>query len=119
MDTVYVDSDLSNDSYGFQSKAERHVIGDFGSVNDAIDQFMSIANVADVASLYRNRPVWANSPVPSLVNPAAKVFAQFPCARCAVLHYIGLLTHEATHIYFSQKENPHFGKCEIFYYIRV
>lgn len=71
--------------------------------------FMAVSNAAeDVSSLYGMRPVWAGTKSTSrLVKPAIKILEKIPVSRCAVLHYIGMLTHEATHLYLSKKENPH------------
>uniref|UniRef100_A0A915AE71 Uncharacterized protein n=1 Tax=Parascaris univalens TaxID=6257 RepID=A0A915AE71_PARUN len=77
----------------------------------AISEFQAIASkVDDASSIYRVlRPFWASNSVANLVEPAEKVLSLVPSSRAAVLNYLGMLVHEATHLYFSKKENPYFG----------
>ncbi|VDK17594.1 unnamed protein product [Anisakis simplex] len=76
-----------------------------------IADFNSVASKAeDASSIYRTlRPFWASTSTSHLVDPAEKVLSMVPSSRSAVLNYLGMLTHEATHLYFMKKENPHFG----------
>ncbi|VDN56536.1 unnamed protein product [Dracunculus medinensis] len=81
------------------------------TIKRILSDFQALTIAAeDVSSVYRNlRPLWASYPVSNLVDPAVRIFVKIPCARNAFLHYVGMLTHEATHLYFSKKENPHFS----------
>ncbi|KAM3717610.1 Integrator complex subunit [Dirofilaria immitis] len=73
-----------------------------------IDIYAITGAVDDIGMVYRNlRPIWANNTVSHLVDPCIKILSKIPSSRPAVLNYVGMLTHEATHLYLSKKENPH------------
>ncbi|VDN23063.1 unnamed protein product [Gongylonema pulchrum] len=76
--------------------------------------FYTIAGlVEDIGAVYRNlnlRPIWAKSNLMLLLDPCLTVFAKVPSSRSAVLNFTGMLIHEATHLYFSKKENTHISK---------
>ncbi|VBB26235.1 unnamed protein product [Acanthocheilonema viteae] len=73
-----------------------------------VDIYAITGAVDDIGMVYRNlRPIWANNAVSYLVDPCIRILSKIPSSRPAVLNYIGMLTHEATHLYLSKKENPH------------
>ncbi|VDO30336.1 unnamed protein product, partial [Onchocerca flexuosa] len=73
-----------------------------------VDIYAITGAVDDIGMVYRNlRPIWANNTVSHLVDPCIKILSKIPSSRPAVLNYVGMLTHEATHLYLSKKENPH------------
>ncbi|VDK53754.1 unnamed protein product [Anisakis simplex] len=91
----------NNDNTGPSGNMTVRVIADFNSV---------ASKAEDASSIYRTlRPFWASTSTSHLVDPAEKVLSMVPSSRSAVLNYLGMLTHEATHLYFMKKENPHFG----------
>ncbi|VDM91445.1 unnamed protein product [Litomosoides sigmodontis] len=73
-----------------------------------VDIYAITGGVDDIGTVYRNlRPIWANNTVSHLVDPCIKILSEIPSSRPAVLNYVGMLTHEATHLYLSKRENPH------------
>uniref|UniRef100_A0A915PU15 Uncharacterized protein n=1 Tax=Setaria digitata TaxID=48799 RepID=A0A915PU15_9BILA len=73
-----------------------------------VDIYAITGGIDDIGMVYRNlRPIWANNAASHLVDPCIKILSKIPSSRPAVLNYIGMLTHEATHLYLSKKENPH------------
>ncbi|VDN01837.1 unnamed protein product [Thelazia callipaeda] len=74
------------------------------------DIYSVIGPVDDIGSVYRNlRPIWANNTSSHLIDPCVRILSKIPCSRFAVLNYLGMLIHEATHLHLSKKENPHIG----------
>ncbi|VIO97984.1 Uncharacterized protein BM_BM10867 [Brugia malayi] len=73
-----------------------------------VDIYAVIGAVDDIGMVYRNlRPIWANNTVSYLVDPCLKILSKIPSSKPAVLNYVGMLTHEATHLHLSKQENPH------------
>ncbi|CAJ0928641.1 unnamed protein product, partial [Mesorhabditis belari] len=73
--------------------------------NNRQEEFTKMFRRGELDLLYRNRPVYANS-TSEVVKLTRCVYQQLPQLRSYVLHFVGRLVHEASHITFSKIEPP-------------